>query len=126
MQQNKELIKAQMGDTSIPIQQRSKQENKKVHMKYTFQPMVGGIRKTVYKFGMAGMEEIMQKLCNVIPEGYGIRVDIKIFPLEQDSHIKAMLGKNVPKVEDTKFNANQKVGSEGFQGYCTGRIVLYA
>jgi hypothetical protein len=105
-------VKTLQGTDAIPVQQRPKQENKNVHMKYTFQPMVGGIRKTVYKFGMGGMEEIMQKLCNVIPEGYGIRVDVKIFPLEQDSHIKAMLGKNVPKVEGTKFNANQKVGDK--------------
>jgi len=85
---------------------------KRRHLKFTFQPMVGGIRKTVYKHGVGGLEEMFQKLCNVIPDGYAIRLDVKIMPMVQDSYLKGFMGVLGERPSESKFDVNQKIGNQ--------------
>lgn len=79
------------------------------HLKLTFQPMVGGIRKTVYKSGVSGLEVMFQKLCDIIPDGYALRFDVKIIEMSKDSYLRQFA---LNRVTESKFDANQKIGNQ--------------
>jgi hypothetical protein len=104
-------IKVVQGADKVPLPQQDGKPKKR-HLKLTFQPMVGGIRKTVYKHGVDGLEAMFQKLCDVVPEGYAIRFDIKIMPMVQDSYLKGFMGVLGERPSESKFNVNQKIGNQ--------------
>jgi hypothetical protein len=83
---------------------------KRTITKLTFQPMVGGIRRTVYMHKISDIINALEQIFKVLPENHALRLDVKVLNMEKDEHLKKLIPENVER--GSEFESNKKVGDQ--------------